>query len=60
MEKENKLTCRNLCMYLFYKNKKKEMKWDENETLHLIMMMKNIDQKTGLCVPTSLPEIEIK
>ena len=42
MGKENKLACRNFIIYLQRKNKKKRMKRDENEALHLIMMMKTI------------------
>ena len=43
MGKENKLAFRNYIIYLHLftskKKKPKKMKWDENETLHLIMMM---------------------
>ena len=41
MGKENKLAFRNYIIYLniYNKNPPKRMKWDENETLHLIMMM---------------------
>ena len=38
MGKENKLAFKNYIIYL-PKKTQKNMKWDENETLHWIMMM---------------------